>query len=73
MRDDELGATGKFPQGKLNETDEGELQFGVAHDDQFVHVNFGKPIAWFALGPDDAVALGALLTHHAKMITEGKP
>ena len=65
-----LGATGKFPQGKLNPDDEGELTVGVADDGKLVHVNFGKPVAWFALPPDIALALASSLTAHAMAIKE---
>ena len=66
------GATGEFPQGKLNETDEGELEMGVADDGKLVHVNFGKPVAWFAVGPDKALELASLLTGHAMRCKRGK-
>lgn len=60
-----LGATGAFPDGKLGEHDEGALQFGVASSGDLVHVNFGKPVSWFALPKNDAKALAALLMKHA--------
>jgi hypothetical protein len=65
------GATGQFPAGKLNETDEGELEMGVANDGKLVHVNFGKPVAWFAVSPDKALELASLLTGHAMTIKRG--
>jgi hypothetical protein len=61
-----FGPTGKYPHGKLGPTDEGELQFGVAHDaDGNVHVNFGKPVAWFALPQEQAINLARLILGHA--------
>ena len=62
-----LGATGAFPEGVLNEDDEGELRMGVAYDPQsgLVNVNFGKPVAWLALPPENAVALAKTLLKHA--------
>lgn len=51
-----IGATGKFPAGKLGPHDEGELQFGVARDSAgMVHVNFGKDVSWFAMPADAAI------------------
>jgi hypothetical protein len=49
-----MGPTGKFPQGKVHANDEGELVIGVAADVAHgqVVVNFGTPVAWFALPPD---------------------
>ena len=31
-----FGATGNFPEGKIADIDEGEIQFGVAHDKELV-------------------------------------
>lgn len=52
-----FGATGTFPQGVLNDDDEGELKIGIGFDkkDGLVHLEFGKPIAWTAFPPDAAV------------------
>ncbi|HXB11189.1 MAG TPA: hypothetical protein VNZ45_04330 [Bacteroidia bacterium] len=63
-----FGATGKFPQGKLDPNDEGELSFGIGNDGKLVHVNFGKPVIWFALEPDDAIRIGNGLIEQAKAI-----
>ena len=62
------GATGEFPEGQLSPNDEGELIVQMAYDPnhKVVVVNFGKPVAWFALTPDKAVELGQLLIEHAK-------
>jgi hypothetical protein len=67
-----LGATGKFPQGKLNERDEGELQFAVGSEKGLVRIDFGKPVAWFALPPETAQQLAMLLLRHAARAS-GKP
>jgi hypothetical protein len=58
-----LGATDNFPQGSLNEEDEGELKLGVAFDkiDGIVKLVFGKPVAWLGLPPAEAVQLGKML------------
>lgn len=54
-----FGATGDFPMGKLNDTDEGEITMGVAADPQTkrVIVNFGTPVAWIGFTYDQAMAL----------------
>jgi hypothetical protein len=60
------GATGDFPDGKLDETDEGGLAFGVGHDAQgYVRIDFGKPVAWMAMPAAQAVELARLLLRHA--------
>lgn len=63
----DLGATGQFPMGQLSDEDEGELKMGVARDplDGLVHVNFGKPTAWFAMPPEGAISLAKLLLKNA--------
>lgn len=62
-----LGASGKTPAGKLHDTDEGEIRFGVSHDPnrRKVIINFGKPVAWMAMEPEDAASLGQLLIDHS--------
>lgn len=69
---DKLGATGKFPDGKLHDTDEGEIQFAVASDKekQVVILDFGsKPISYVGMGPQDAIELAQLLIRHARSVS----
>lgn len=62
-----LGATGEQPEGQLTAQDQGELKLGVATLDGKVIVNFGQPVAWFGLKPDQARAVAqALLTKAAE-------
>ena len=60
-----LGATGRFPQGKLHPTDEGEIQFAVGSGKGKVLLDFGKPITWLGLDPAAARQLGQALLDHA--------
>jgi hypothetical protein len=62
-----FGATGEFPQGKLDDTDEGALKIGVAYDklNGIVRVEFGKPTAWIGLPPPEAIQFAQLLLRHA--------
>jgi len=60
-----LGATGKFPEGKLNKDDEGGLRFAIASDQekQIVVIDWGKPVSWLAMTKKEALALGnAIIT-----------
>lgn len=63
----DLGATGRFPHPKLNDDDEGELRLVVGYDriSGLVRVEFGKPVAWVALLPAEAVDLAKVLLTHA--------
>ena len=63
-----LGATGQFPQGKLNPDDEGELTFAVGVENGQVAIAFGAPVAWIALGPDQALAFASSIIGHAMAI-----
>jgi hypothetical protein len=62
-----FGKTGKFPEGKIDESDEGELVLGVAFDpkSQTVIVRFDTPVAWIALPPAMAIDLGNMLIKRA--------
>lgn len=65
-----IDATGQFPDGKINPDDEGELRFGIAHNQDEVILNFGKQVAWLGMPPKLARQLAALLIHHASQIRE---
>lgn len=52
--EEKLGATNTFPEGKLTEDDEGGIQFAVGVKDGQVCLDFGKPIAWIGMNPDEA-------------------
>jgi len=63
-----MGATGKFPGGKLTSTDEGEIAFGVSAYKGKVVVNFGKSIASIGFSPEQAREFALLLRQHANDI-----
>ena len=60
-----LGATGQFPQGKLNEDDEGEIAIGIARDGNKVLLNFGQPVAWIGFDADQAIQIATDLVKRA--------
>jgi len=66
VREMGLGPTGKFPNGKLNDDDEGEITVAIAADKAkgVVVIDFGKPTAWIGFTPDQAVDIAEML--HAK-------
>ena len=49
--DDVFGETGKFPEGRLDPSDEGELRFGIAadRDNGVVMLEFGKAVKWLGM------------------------
>lgn len=61
-----FGPTRDFPRGKLNESDDGGLQIGVATDDQDnVIINFGTKVQWIGMPPEDAINFAKLIMKHA--------
>lgn len=66
-----VGATGDFPRGKLNPTDEGGLMIAVHPEGDTVRIDFGKPTAWIAMPADQALAFAALIVKNAMHIKRG--
>jgi hypothetical protein len=69
-----LGATGKYPRGKADADDEGELRMALAadHANGIVRLEFGKPIAWLGLPSGEARQLAKLLTEKADELDRRK-
>lgn len=65
------GPTGKFPKGKLNEFDEGELAVAVSNEKGMVRIDFNKKISWIALEPHQAMAFAKNLMYRAIGLTGG--
>lgn len=60
------GPTGDFPEGKLDDDDEGGLNVAISHDlDGNVRLDFGEPTAWIAMGHLQARELARLIIEHA--------
>lgn len=74
IKDVTLGATGRFPYGRLEASDEGELRVAIAADvrNGVVRVEFGKPIAWFALPSGLAREWARALLEKADDVDKGK-
>ena len=61
-----LGPTGKFPDGKLTEADEGEIEFSIFGKDGKVVIEFGSPVHWVGMTPPQAAAVAEALLKHAR-------
>lgn len=61
----ELGATGEFPNGKLNPADEGQIKLSMGIKDGVLILDFGTPIIWIGLDKVSAEAMGRNLLLHA--------
>jgi len=64
---DSLGATGKFPRGKITRLDEGQIKFAIAadHATNTVLINFGKAVAWLGMTADEAIEIANALRDKA--------
>lgn len=67
-----LGATGRFPQGKLTPQDEGEIRFAVGEKDEKVILDFGKATAWIGFEPEQAIQIAQIIQTHAYNIIAKK-
>ena len=63
-----LGPTGRFPEGRLTENDEGEIRLAVGTFKGTVTMNFGVPIASLGLTPKQARGVALALRQHANRI-----
>ena len=65
-----IGATGNFPEGKINDDDEVEITIAIAADkeNRKVILDFGKPIVWIGLSRYQALDIAKMLTEKADEI-----
>ena len=64
----DLGATGDFPDGKLNEYDEGAVKLAIGNNDGHVIIDFGTPVVWMGLKPNEAVSMAQSLIKQARAL-----
>lgn len=68
MKKSKLGPTGRFPKGKINKDDEGELQLAVFSKNGRVFIEFGCAVKWLGMDPNGAIAIGKALIEKAKSL-----
>ncbi len=61
-----IGKTGRFPQGKLREDDQGEVMFAVGSERGKVVIQFAEPTKWVGMDPQQAMNLASALIKHAR-------
>ncbi len=66
LRQPLIGATGEYPDGWMGLRDEGGIQFAVKNKDGKVVVDFGKPVHWVGMNPQDACDLAQSLIRQAR-------
>jgi hypothetical protein len=62
------GALGNFPEGQLTKTDEGAIQFAIGHKDGKVILDFGTPVHWVGMSPQQAADLASSLLAKARQV-----
>lgn len=61
-----LGATGKYPDGKIHRTDEGAIRLAVFVEHGNVVLNFGTPVSWIVFDAQKAEELAGIILEKAK-------
>ena len=61
-----IGATGRFPHGKISKDDEGEIAMAVGSDPSrgVVFIDFGESVQWFGMTAKEVDGLCELLQQH---------
>jgi hypothetical protein len=60
------GALGDFPEGQLTKSDEGSIQFAVGIEKGKVVLDFGTPVQWVGMNPQQAADLASSLLSKAR-------
>ena len=64
---------GWFPNGKINNVDEGNVSVKISEEKGNVKLEFDDPVMWLAMPPDIAVDLALAIIKRAKEIGLTKP
>lgn len=69
-----IGPTGQFPNGKINKDDEGELAIGIASDvkNNVVVIEFGKSIQWIGFPPEQAIEFANMIMKASNEMLKNK-
>ena len=62
------GALGEFPEQKLTKDDEGAIQFAIGEQDGKVVVDFGTPVHWLGMTPQQAAELASAILKRARLV-----
>lgn len=57
---------GEYPEGKLNDNDEGAIAIGVGHREGKVVIKFPKAVSWVGMTPQQAADVASSLIEHAR-------
>lgn len=62
------GAIGSYPKGKLTPKDEGSIQFAVGEQDGKVVIDFGTPVSWIGMTPQQAADFASSILTRARLV-----
>lgn len=67
-----LGSTRRFPNGVVNDIDQGEIKFAIGSDPEreLVLLNFGTSIDFLGMKPQEAIEMAQLLIRHARAVAK---
>lgn len=62
------GAIGDFPQGQLTKADEGAIQLAIGEKDGKVVIDFGTPVCWLGMTPQQAADFASTVLKRAREV-----
>jgi hypothetical protein len=62
------GAVGSYPDGVLRKGDSGLIQFAIGEQDGKVVIDFGTPVAWMGMTPQQAADFASSLLRKAREV-----
>lgn len=62
------GAIGAFPEGRLSEADEGNIQFAIGEANGKVVIDLGTSVHWMGMTPQQAADLASALLRKAREV-----
>lgn len=62
------GALGDFPHGQLTKADEGAIQFAVGEQHGKVVIDFGTPVHWLGMTPQQAADFASTVLKRAREV-----
>jgi len=60
------GAIGDFPEGQLTKADEGSIQFAIGEQGGKVVIDFGTPVHWVGMTPQQAADFASAVLRRAR-------
>jgi hypothetical protein len=62
------GTVGAYPDGQLTQSDEGSIQFAIGEQDGKVVIDFGTPIHWLGMTPQQAADFASTVIKRARLV-----